>query len=442
MKLEKTNRKTVRTLTGLAVIVALLPACTWLQSEGIAPDNQGQGVVYYLPKKIVKATFIRDKASTVSTAQKRFITATNDKNTANTALKLAVAEKKKIDLQISYLANAGVAATDKAHVNLLLAQSDKAVAVDIANAALQTATQRVSAAQQALTLAESADTNQCFEQIVITTQTPVADIDQRYQLEAHHLISRTESAKIITNKSGLLTTLDAKATDNSATILIDLARSVGAGTAAGVFQVAPPKAEEPIAEESIPNCDKKVISHFIDPLDTAAWNTFTSTITAVTGTSYEISPDAGPMSDANKNKQLLGSIAYRRELPLTLNICVPNCTDKTAVESILIHVPNHSPTEYLPINVGLFGSTELDVKFENGILVESNQKRTSELTTIAKLPFQTLEAFGEGISKVLQFKIITTGDEKSLAEKELELLEAEQRLRLKEQELEHAENAN
>lgn len=426
-----------KSLSILLPLLLILPGCAWIQTDSPGVTAHGQGMVYYLPTVPVNATFIRDKALTIEKATSNLTAAKSATAAASLALKKATAEKKQLDLQITNLVSAGIKPTEKAYVALLVTRSEKAVAVASESAVVASAKKAQQAAETALTLADNADSNQCFEQISIKTQRPQADTSQRFALNSKHVLSRTETARLTTTKSGLLTNIDAKATDDSATILIELARSAGAILGAKSFPM--------LTSDARSTCKRVSITHVLDPKSSNEWNNFTDAISKNSGPDYSITPDLGSIAapDQTRPRKASNGIAYRRELPLTLRICDESCTIiGNILEVMSIEVPNHSPTEFLPVAVGTFGSTELDVKLENGILVESNQTRSSELAEAAKVPFKAIEAFGEGIAKVFQLRIDMTTKEVSQSEQDLQLLEAKNALDEREQEIQDLQDDN
>ncbi len=402
-----------------------LSGCAWIESSSINPQVAGSGIVYYLPMKQVRAVFERNKAASPAVALQNLGQAQQAQAAAALNFRTLTGENEALSARITALTSGGLTTKDKELKDLLVARSQKAVDLVAAGGALTRANKALTAAQQAFLFAQNSGPNQCYEHISITPMAAVADTGQRYALNAEHAVSRSETAKIVTTASGLLTNVDAKATDETATIIVELARSIGAATGA--------RAIVPAAGAG---CTISKISHVLDPIDQEAWTRFTDTISSRASATYTIEPVLTGF-DA-KARGLLTSkngIAYRREIPLDLKICKgADCTAANLAEIISINVPNHSPTEVLPVSVGLFGETDLDATFSDGVLIDATQTRSSELAEIASLPFRVIQALADGVSQVIQLKIDQTSQETTLSQGELELLEAEKALRDFEQE--------
>lgn len=415
----------------LALAFLAQSGCAWLQSEAGPTGASAVGLVYYLPMMPVEAVFERKPTQTVDAARAALLVANQRVAGARKTAAAERAAKQQLGLQLGELVAAGLSPSDSAYKEIAIKRSEKAVALARANVELASAVDAAKKVQARLDQARAAAGSKCLDTIRITPLAPRADVGQRYSLSASHAMSRSEKARLVTTSSGLLSSVDAQAADQSSDVIVNLASSVGSIRGRSLSQAAPRA------------CKHKSVSHVLDPTSQKEWKRFTDHVQKVAQVSYHVKASASAPQQADaigpnaKTRQLQTSdganriegIAYRRILPLELMVCTAkSCPTGTLVDLISIQVPNHSPTEFLPVSVGVFGSTELAARFDNGVLVEADQTRDSELVQIAKVPFDAVKALGSAVSEVLRIRIDQTSQETELSEKELALLEANQAL--------------
>jgi hypothetical protein len=427
-----------------------------------------------MPKRLATIEFSRVLAGDAAAIETNLLQALAAKRTASKseaeALTVIAAQE---NLRATYQ-NLGLAPNAPAAVDAIQKIAAAKVQLTDARSALSAASQDEKDLRGKLASASTV-AGSYKDQFVIELGPYIADASQRYVLRDVHLPTRTESSILTTTKSGLLTSVDGKAEDQTAELLASFAASLGAISAQRRFSsrsraadqakcaavAGPAKVSEVIdptkssdlkrfidrvnktvctsgeaytAETTTlygPQNITAIFNNFLltQPLDDEAWSRLRKDIEA-TRNPLDVA--------ARRSVDAAGGIAYRRELPVVVSVRATDNGKSVDVADFLLEVPNHSPVEVLPMKAGVFGKVARVAKFENGVLVSLDSTARSELAQVAELPADLATSYFDMLSKVFALRIDTSLNRTKLSEQEQARLQAEDAERQLRKELDSA----
>lgn len=467
--------KSFRTMMLVAASAALV-GCASLRSyrleNGDPPNKQQAGITYYLPKRYAEVTFER---SVVEAPKQTEQAAKDELASARQALTAAGETLDAASARVLRMREGGITNESETLQKLMLAEVDAEIAKAAATGRAKAAEEELAKVQRQWQEWEQAKGKCGFvDRFSVKLKAPVADIEQRFSLRMVHRPTRTDDWHITTTTGGLLSTANGTIKDETAEIIVALARSAASGRS--VPEVEKMAFGVKLLNESSPGTTCKLkplkVSREIDPSSWTEWNRFLEAVNSVqkeaSQRTYTIDQSVGLMPYGQKMVlendvqvpangesillpkgriiQLLSTVGrepkpadgiyYRRELPLAIQIMekesspAPSTMEKESssapskpVAFFLLMVPNHSPTEMIPANAGAFVTTTQKFGFDNGILVSVDSNKPSEILRAAAIPWDVANATLESLSKLVRLRVDYAEGNADLTEQQIRLLQ-------------------
>jgi len=219
MALNLGREETMKAILISAIAIFALQGCTVIQSTRLANGAAAdEGVVYYLPKKLLKVEFTRAPAATKPEVEKAAAALQAAKATLEAATEAAKVAKERRD-------QTTVDTDERRSANEALGLANADVKVAAANVQAATDTAAKAKADHLSALQGKPPLVDSFNFTVLPS---AADTRFRYSATLNHHSTRSDKLDLKTNTAGLLTNSTAKAEDQSAQILVSLAQSIAA----------------------------------------------------------------------------------------------------------------------------------------------------------------------------------------------------------------------
>lgn len=437
------------------------PIITSIRPE---PDKQQAGLVYYLPKQLVKVEVTR---ALVPPEKAKDLGKTLGARDAQADVVTA------LEKSIKGLVRARQGATAPEVKNQLEKRLAQARAQhEVENNLLKDLNARLNQmiAEQQPEIAGSRYTNE----LKFTLLPPVADTSQRYvAVRGNRRGMRSDDLKLSTNTAGLLSSGDVVSIDQTGSVIVEWINSIGAGFEAGAAMRAlestpvgparesqcPPFRMEAVFDPTNPadlrklgndvaqHCPDLKIDVCIDglpctllaassldapaPADHDGTRRSDPEVESLLSRMADVERDvAGIKAESNTKelRDLNSGIYYRRALPRILTVHV----NDRPVQAMQLEIPNGTPAERLALDGVRLGQADHDFTLVNGMLTEHRAVLPSSAVEVAKLPGKILKAIIEIPASIVQLKIDTTRKQTELTQEqlaylsELARLEAEQ----------------
>lgn len=412
-------------------LVALLSGCATVSSEPVGvtvqtrPDGKAAikpGLTYYLPRQLVKLTVVKSEleAKTLLKTQ----------NETAAAAETATASRMKIKADIAAIEDKIYTARDNASVSAILnANRDKLnealTAAKTAENEAKTAAQAASAAVIAFRPSTPDGTGK--ESVLTVELLPMApDPAYAFRVDPKHSIFRDDQHKIALTPSGLLTSTDIVAADRTADILAQIA--VVAGYAAGgggrpLFENDPPanQTDDPCAK-----APDKVVS-IVDLADADERERFNADVQCL-GIRIDLADEAEDYPkglDSVSDAPRLAGIYYRPSVNATVRVsyCAnPVCLGEDGwflKDTLNVPLPQFGAISPVPQRSGFMTRTAYKNTFKDGILVNYDADRPSELLEVARTPVRLVDGFFDGFSKIISLRTGANTDRVNLSASEL-----------------------
>jgi hypothetical protein len=463
-------------ITAAVTSLCLVSGCAVVETTKLDSTTPSSGgVVYYLPTRPVKFELIRtadaitklkfDKAKVAEKA------ASDTLDTANKTLKTARALRDALSSNSSAMA-AAVKAVELAEADVKIAQGElKASKTNLDNTGTA--------------LLEALDGNPPLTDMITVTVLPsVADTRYRYSANLKHYATRSDTLNLKTTSAGLLSTTTAKSEEQSAQILVTLAKSIAAAgglgpSGTGSFALAKlgnsleksltakGSTEDPASYIACGNGmqrletdepDPFTFEYIFDPtaetvtqaiidchgvvkqITLSPWKYIESSLCAL-GADYifswqSIGPEVKPKkSDKEANAEGWAGLFYRRLLPYRLDVYKGNRVfDKktvweresfTLLKTVHIELPNASPPELLKFTGTAFAKRDFDTEFNDGLLISHKEERPSEALSIVAIPYDIIKAAISVPADIISLKVNYSNQETTLVETQTRLLQAQ-----------------
>lgn len=441
------DRSFVASALLLALSFSVLAGCTTtgVRSEAVSPAEGAVapplGVSYYLPMRYAKVTFTRVKADEkADTAFAEAIAARKEAVTKDAGARAAANAQASL---LEAMKKHGIKEADAPYIAALaelvkLRQAEVAAVAVLASAKAKEGQAEVAAQQ----LADSKAMCGWADSVQVQLLDMVPDPSTRYLLKLQSSAFRSDTFDMTTTASGLLQTADIEQKDETAEVLINLARSIASIQSPGG---APNLTEANILEnyekpKPTSRCkqlawEPRKLDFVIDPANPDDWTRVSAGISAAAkvGGLGGAGPEEFPytLSLAERSRALVsggGSLAtvgsgagiyYRRERPLVVDIDL----EKQRVGNVILMVPNGAPVDALDMAATSFVTNKSTLGFSNGMLVKVHQTRPSPALAIVSVPWKISEAILTQIGYLLTLRIDVTRNEKTLATEEAALLQ-------------------
>lgn len=417
-------------------LVALLSGCATVSSEPVGVTVQTRadgkaaikpGLTYYLPRQLVKLTVVKSelKASELL----------DEHNKAKAAADAATTARKKIDTDIAAIKDKLYTARDNAAVSAMLNAdlgklNEALVPATKAEADAKTAAKTASDA--VLAFRPSAPDGTGKASVLTFELLPMApDPAYAFRVDPKHSIFRDDQHKIALTPSGLLSSTDIVAADRTADILAQFA--VTAGYAAGFrgpswsLLSETEKKNKDLAENLA--CSKapdKVVA-IVDLADDAEIDQFNKDVLCL---GIKIDPvDAAstfPKGLAKvEDAPTLPGIYYRPSVNATIRVSY--CGEGVCFgdngwflkDTLNVPLPQFGAISPVPQRSGFMTRTAYKNTFKDGILVNYDADRPSELLEVARTPVRLVDGFFDGFSKIISLRTGANTDRVNLSASEL-----------------------
>lgn len=408
------------------VVASLLAGCATVTSQDNA-KGAAEGVAYFLPRQMVKITAARSGGKLDDA-----IKALAEAQTAHDAAKAKVAATTAaIRATEDMLIDAGSPEAKeilKARLKALNEDLGKqTAAVGEAKKAVDEARLKVlAAAGQA---ANPPGPGAYKVQMKLDLLPPSADPAQAFVLNPRHTPLRDDEHKLVISPAGLLTSTDITSIDRTGEILVELAAF--AGGRAGNAPVG----------MSGRDCTGAP-SEFTGLVDLASAASLAEANQqleclgvrlVVNDVHWAAVKLAAPGDRRGTYGNAIEGIAYRT--PVEVEVRIERCTDKdkacTATtgwhptETIAFPLPQAGPISYVRQDAGLLVKTKYALAFKDGILVNYDASRPSELLEVARTPMRVVQGGFDGLSKVVSLRTGVTNNRKDLLAAQKGLLDAQ-----------------
>jgi hypothetical protein len=438
-------------------------------------DRGGRGIAYFLPRQLAQVTVTRIKRDEAPAPPKPLADAIKAQAEAQKAVDAAKASVGAANAALRLAEDTLIAASNTtdgglAILNARLTERKKALesandALDKANKELKSKTNAViniktKAMKEGIhtDVAESASKTDYTAVVEIKLLPPSADPAHGFRLNTFHNIFRDDSNHLVVSNEGLLTSNDTTAIDRTGEIIVALSKAVGAvaelnsGGSTPLFDKS--RAPASVIEDAEPDDCKNVPDKRILIVDFAANDdaeTQTNRMLTCMGVRFERLGSNNSFDfkavEAVGNKGVLDGIAYRTPIEqwVKIQVCakdyVKDCdpTDSTKVDTtsdptwrtaqvVALKLPQAGPVSYLPQNAGAFTKTTYKTKFQDGILIDYDAARPSEVAEVASWPIRVIDGVFEGVSKVISLRTSVAKQKTELAAQQKAQLEAQYNL--------------
>jgi hypothetical protein len=463
-------------LTGIMLAGSGCASAYLTSSRSTSNQSDGQGIAYYLPMRYAQLTFERTKTPDLVKAQAAHKAALEELARQQGIKKDSASAKATAETLLATYDARGMPKSSAPYLEAVQKLGNAEDTLKRVGPAIATADGAARKAKADLDAISAAQGSEFLDRFSVSLLPYVADVQHRYVMQTAHLASRSETVNLKTTKSGLLSTVDSEATDQTQEVLVGLAKAFAAGGGRMSMLAKPSNAKDPaVVTRDHLQCETR-IERIVDLANQAAVDTFIAAVNshvctdstkpyrmtsrcetcrvydAVDLVRYsmhelgkaDVDPNAAGVdlrSEAQKAQNVrralfdhdvpeaLSSgpgIAYRRELPYFIDVMAK--PTNAHVASFVVEIPNGAPVELLPMEVSSFGHVKRKAEFDNGMLVSLDSTTDSELAKAAAVPFEIVKAAFSAVSELVQLKIDIATKDTGLAEQEAKLAEAQMKL--------------
>jgi len=407
-----------RAIQCLFLVTFVTSGCAVIKSNSHSSTTAtGEGLVYSLPRGSVQLVAERKKvaAEDVKKAKDAMEESKAKAEISSKALADAKANLKKLEGELN-LAPAG--AKQKLTEDVAIAQAVASYAKVIKEAEELNAN---AAKAKYLNVANSLD--QWIETAALSLLPVGPDPAARYVADLSHNATRDDNLKLSV-ANGLLTSSAATATDQMPNILLSIAQAIGLGKVPGPTGPSMSWMQTPrTSGAAVSTCDEYSLSVTFDPTSEDDIEAKLSSIPANAGIVVVIGPISSDAINAAKTfpKPLTNSCAssaagscngllYRVPTSVETKIKskdVLGCELKSAqvAASSVVVVPDSSFSYLMPTKAGAFTTSKLTYAFKDGMPIEYNIERPSEVASIMSLPVQIAKALISIPAEILTLRV-------------------------------------
>ncbi len=400
---------------------------------GFAGDPTiGKGIAYFLPKQLAVV-----KAKRVDVNLDKEVKALGTAELAASAAKSNVAlvkaqiaeSEKKLDAHLG----------DPAVRELLLARiAEQRKALKEAETVSSAADNKLIEARTNVTTAVTAPSGpdgKPYKLLLgVDLQAPTADTKFGFRLNPNHSILRDDEHKLVLTPTGLLSTTSIVAVDRTADVVYELATFAGAiakpvpaGPRSLVEQCVGPPQDEFTGTVDFADQDS------VDDLNRVLGCMGGRLVTSGHQSAFMRSkhPGAGAKFDG---------IVYRN--PGEVVVWVQKCNrpggtcsgNEGWLTTQIMHVqlPQAGAISFIPQHAGMFTKTTYSNVFKDGMLLEYNANRPSEVMHLAALPMRVVQGVFDGASKIISLRTGRYNDAAGYYASQLAVVQAQNKFLLEE----------
>jgi hypothetical protein len=280
-----------------------------------------------------------------------------------------------------------------------------------------------------------------YVELATMVQLPTApDPSSRYVANLSHLISRDDNFKLSV-VNGLLTTTNTSSTDQTGVVitkLADAAASIATLVGSGVPLIPSETAPTPNVALPPPPCEYNITITF-NPSDPSKVEEVKNQLKKIR-VNFEIAVDnpgdKQKTQNISRDNSLVAGLVYRTAINVTVGIA-PKSEATTlphercglqrlvAAQSLSAIVPDTQADFVAPLEAGTFTASTFQYKFIDGMLVDYNVTRPSELAAIADIPIKFINNIMSIPGSILKFRFDFTSAESQLITEQTARLKAQ-----------------
>lgn len=229
--------------------------------------------------------------------------------------------------------------------------------------------------------------------LAVTVSAPFADLDKRFALTVQGTPIGTRSTDVMVSANGLLMSSSAKLESQVGAIAAQIAAAAGAVravwkqeeekdcTAFTTYSISIPAPKATLSEEN----------HFCG---------FTIVVASTVAPKEKGDPQRGGKRKADAEQPSAGYF-YRQELPYRVTV-VPKAGGDPIIATI-VNSPSEAPVEFVPVAKALFADNDNLVSFDNGVLKQYKEIKSSELLGLASIPADIIAKYFDAAGKIFGF---------------------------------------
>lgn len=380
-------------------------SCATVRSDRATAQLQPEGLVYYLPMRMVQVT-ITPTISDLAPLQKSRDDARKDLLSARAAVLAAAAAEEKARKRLA-------AAKPADHAALAEAYSLARLKTGYARAEHE---QLLAVADRADARLARARRQGCEYSAKVESLAVQADPNYRYVAHLSHNGTRDDDLTLEVNSEGLLTSTKITAADKTGEILVELA---GAASAA-----AQPGMEDYDSERDAVRClgPKVLVFNPADKYEaqgTSLLPAFDSINKQLLEYGISLSHDSIPaIPDGDDLEPKWGAVYYRAPMPIVVSVH----QDERVISSSVVNVPQLGPTAYIPMKANAFVTTVDELTFTDGSVTKWNTKRPSEALAIVKVPVDIMKAVVSVPAGIFKLRVDYDSQAKTLRQNEIDAM--------------------
>lgn len=381
------------------------------------------GLTYYLPRQLVKLTAVRTDPAV------KTLLDTRDETKADA--KAATAARQKIETDIAAIKAKIPDVRDSAKVLEMLFKDLKKLedALPEAKKAEEKAKDDATAASDKVVAYKPADVVAATNSSVLTFELlPMApDPAFAFRLDPKHSWLRDDNHKIALTANGLLTSTDIVAPDRTADILAQIAiiagYASGLGGMGGRDNSAVSPADARIACQGAPD---KVVA-IVDLAVPSEIDRFNHDVQCL-GVKIELATASAryPGRMVSVPVPKMPGIFYRPVVDVAVRVsycgttvCLGESASWFLKDTLNVPLPQFGAISPVPQRSGFMTRTAYKNTFKDGILVDYDADRPSELLEVARTPVRLVGGFFDGFSKIISLRTGANTDRVNMSASEL-----------------------
>ncbi|WP_287137825.1 hypothetical protein [Crocosphaera sp.] len=417
----------MRILNFILIIATLqiVTGCTSMESLVVSKKADitiESGVVYSLPKQLIKVTYTRSRLKKTDEEKKKTLAF----NAVTNKEKELQANKKKI---ASFETTRDNIALDAINRDVAIAKLE--LSITTLKATRLVLSKEMLVNKKKLNKATNdyakslASPNAFSEELKMVPEEHVVDQEHTFYAQINHRIQFSDSLEIKT-KNGLLDGALGSSSDKSGDVISSIA-----GGLSGLFQpslMSLTGNKMMLEQPQVPNvdgCQKDdaiSITQIIDPHDEDDLKALNEKLMSGCIKIDLTSPDKPKNSDL-ASKQTVNGLLYRQ--PGEYHYQVKDSTNSNLLHSIRLNLAQGGQIGYISMEKGRFSKNEYDVSFSKGVLVQNKVNLPSELLSAAMILPNTLKAIFAIPTELIQLKVNYSSGEKTIAENNKAILDAQ-----------------
>lgn len=416
--------KTIALTSGSFFIAAILGCAS---KESLVESTKAgayikEGVVYSLPKQLVKISFSRTLIDSKA-AEKKLKQAKDDVDKTRDAIKEADGKEKEILALISKLdplAPERDSVAAKLNKRLTLTKTKKAALED------KLLTQSSAFSDAAYEHSASLNDPLAYsEKLELTPQPTITDNKNSFYAIVDHSSASSDTVEIKT-KNGLLDGAIGQSEDKTGEIITALASTLATTSRPFSEKIVNRSSGAPHKAPLKLPCDKSLaasITQTIDPSDPIEINAVNRLLKKTACLEMEITHET-ILNDIGSRRDFEG-LVYRQPGIVDFNIYNLEDKSKQLLQTISLPLAQGGQIGYISLPKGRFAKNEYDIAFSNGALIKSKLVQPSETMGAAMIIPNAIKGVFALPTELIKLKVDYSSQEKSMAEIKKAIIDAQ-----------------